>query len=147
MTVLDALNVIQCITLVSFFSKISIGSFWGWNLHFFTFEETVGSHLNGNMLCHYFSGRKRSFRCLFPAIGKWIYMNLKQINCKAFELAILKTEELEPLGEGYFSISIFANTKDLDHWWHTSITKPKHGKTHALLQHSTALISGLFRIM
>ena len=38
--------VIQCITLVSFFSEISLGSFWGWNLQFLTFQETVRSHLN-----------------------------------------------------------------------------------------------------
>ena len=42
--VLDAPNVIQCITLVPFFSEISIGSFWGWNL----LQETVGSHLKLN---------------------------------------------------------------------------------------------------
>ena len=46
LTVLDALIAIQCITLVLFFSQISIGSIWGWTLHFFTFQETVGSHLN-----------------------------------------------------------------------------------------------------
>ena len=42
LTLLDALKVIQCITLVSFFSEIFIDSFSGWNLHFFTVE---GSHL------------------------------------------------------------------------------------------------------
>ena len=50
LSVLDALKVIQCITLVSFFSEISIGSFWSWKLHFFTFEETVRSHLKINSM-------------------------------------------------------------------------------------------------
>ena len=44
-TVFDALKVIQCITLVSFFFETSISSLWGWNLYFFTFQETLGSHL------------------------------------------------------------------------------------------------------
>ena len=45
LTVLDTLNGIQFIILVSFFLEIFIGRFWRWNLHFFTFQETVGSHV------------------------------------------------------------------------------------------------------
>ena len=48
-TVLNDLKFIQCITLVSFFSEISIGCFWDWNLYFFTFQEIVGIHLNVNI--------------------------------------------------------------------------------------------------
>ena len=38
LTVLDALKIIQCITIVLFFSEISIGNFWVCNLHIFTFQ-------------------------------------------------------------------------------------------------------------
>ena len=46
LTLLDAQKVILCIALVSFFSKMFMGTFWGWNLPFSTFQETVGSHFN-----------------------------------------------------------------------------------------------------
>ena len=50
LTLPDALtNVYQCITLLSFFSEISIGRLWGWNLQFYIFRETVGSQLTGHM--------------------------------------------------------------------------------------------------
>ena len=48
LTVVDSLNVIQCITLVSLFSSISIGSFWDWNLqlfHFSLFKKPSGATL------------------------------------------------------------------------------------------------------
>ena len=64
LTVLDALKGIQFITLVSFFSEISIGSFWSSNLHYFTFQETVGSHLKlFRYTTHFLLVSRRFSRC------------------------------------------------------------------------------------
>ena len=38
-------NILLWITLVSLFYKISMHTFCSWNLHFYTFQETVESHL------------------------------------------------------------------------------------------------------
>ena len=45
-TALDDLKGIQCITLVSYFSDLSTGSFWCWNLHHFRFLETYEATLS-----------------------------------------------------------------------------------------------------
>ena len=64
LTVLDALKSIQFITLVSFFSEISIDSFWGSNLHYFTFQETVGSRLKlFRYTSHFLFVSRRLSRC------------------------------------------------------------------------------------
>ena len=44
LTPIDGLKLILCIAFV-FFRNIH-STFWGWNLHFCTFQETVRSHLN-----------------------------------------------------------------------------------------------------
>ena len=45
LTVFDALKIILYITLVSFSYEKSMHTFWGWNLNFSTFQETIGRHL------------------------------------------------------------------------------------------------------
>ena len=40
LTELGAPKVIKYNALVSFYYEVSLGSFWGWNMHFFTQQET-----------------------------------------------------------------------------------------------------------
>ena len=57
LTVFQAMKVILCITL--FFSKKSMQTFSGRNMHFSSFDESVGSHLKLTNAKQFFYRKKR----------------------------------------------------------------------------------------